>query len=141
MSNPINEFDKIRANVLEVFLRHDKWVFKYKNSFYDLAPAQIMEVVLSPLIIGVDKLVMAGCQAKKIDKPENGFNLVFSETYFPNADVKLNYREVKSQGWIYDIESLNLKVMEGQAAWICPYMQMFYKEPPKTFFIKLEEKH
>ena len=95
---------------------------------------------MSHLIIGVDKLVMAGCQAKKFNTA-NGFNLLFSETYFPNADVKLNYREVKAQGWIYDIEPLNLNVMDGQAAWICPYMQMFYKEAPKTFYIKLEEKY
>lgn len=134
----MNEFEKIGVNVLQVSLKDGKWVFEHKNSFYDLAPAQIMDVVLSPLIIGVDKLVMAGCQVKKI-KPENGFKLLFSETYFPNSDVKLNYREVKAQGWIYDIESLNLQVMRGQAAWICPYMQMYYTEPPKTFYIKIEQ--
>ena len=50
------------------------------------------------------------------------------------------YREPKFDGWVYDVEEMNLTgLMPGQAAWMCPYMKFFYETPPRILFIKLEE--
>ena len=133
-----SDFEKIGVSVIRVFVSNGRFCFKHKETLYDLAPAQFMNFVLSPLVIGVDKLVQFGCKKKNLCV-EQGVNLLFSTEYFPNADVKFNYRNDKADGWIYDIESLNLEVMQGQAAWICPYMKFFYSEPPNCLYLKLEE--
>lgn len=124
---------------LRPFELNGKWVFEFHGKTLELAPAEIMKVVLSPIIIGVDKLIVLGCEAKKIKDPKSGFVLVFSEEYFPNADVKLNFKEYIFNGWVYEIEELNLKgVMPGQKAWICPYMSFFFNSTPQNLFLKIE---
>lgn len=135
----MTDFDKIGVNTLRPFKSKERWVFKYNETLYDLAPAGIMDVVLSPLIVGVDKLISIVCQLKSIPNSEEGFTLLFSEQFFPNADAKLNFSDQKHGGWIYGIEELNLKgFMPGQRVWLCPYMAMYYLEPPKTLYIKME---
>lgn len=137
----MNVFNKNGIYELHPFKQNEKWVFEYQNKTYDLAPAEIMNVVLTPLIVGVDRLLILGCESKKIKDPENGFVLVFSEEYFPNADVKLHFKELFCNGWVYEIEELNMKgIMPGQKAWICPYMAFFFNATPKTLFLKIENK-
>jgi hypothetical protein len=138
--NSKTEFEKIGVNVIRPFKKNDRWVFTHNNTNYDLAPAGITDVCLSPLVIGVDRLIALGCNLKKINNPEEGFDLLFSEQYFPNADVKFNFKEEKFDGWIYDVEELNLKgLLPGQAAWICPYMRFYYQEIPRTLYLKVEK--
>lgn len=134
-----NDFQKIGVNIIRPFKSNGRWAFKHNGQNYDMAPAGIMDAVLSPLIIGADRLIALGCQMKGISNPEAGFNLLFSEEYFPNADVKFNFIEMKHDGWVYSVEELNLKgLMPGQSAWICPYMAFYYPEPPKTLYLKVE---
>lgn len=134
------EFEKIGVNTVRPFQQNGKWVFEKDKKLYEMAPAGIMDVVLSPLIIGADKLIALGCKEKNIPNPEKGFLLLFSENYFPNADVKFTFLEIKHNGWIYAVENVNLKstVMPGQCAWLCPYMYFFYTQPPKTLYLKME---
>jgi hypothetical protein len=134
-----NEFEKIGVTTIRPFKENGRWLFQHKGQKLDLAPAGIMDAMLSPLVIGVDRLIALGCQMKNIENPEAGFLLLFSEQYFPNADVKFNLKEQKFDGWIYNVEELNLKgLLPGQAAWVCPYLVMYYPEPPKTLYLKIE---
>jgi hypothetical protein len=140
MTEEKTEFEKIGVTTIRPFKTNGRWVFQKDGKTYDMAPADIMTVALSPLVAGVDKLIALGCQLKNIENPENGFLLLFSETYFPNADVKFTLSEPKAGGWIYSVEELNLKgLMPGQSAWVCPYMVMYYKTPPKTLYLKVEQ--
>ena len=133
------EFDKIGVNTIKCLMADGRWKFEKDNRLYDMAPAEITDYALSPLVIGADRLIGQGCKLLNINNAENGFNLLFSENYFPNADVLFMFEEVKFDGWIYKVEELNLKgLMPGQCAWICPYMAFFYKEPPKQLYIKME---
>jgi hypothetical protein len=135
----MNEFDKIGVNVIKCLQRDGRWVFEHKDQHYDMAPANLTEYLLTPLVIGADRLINVGCQQKNIRNPKSGFHLVFSENYFPNADVLFEFDEIKFDGWIYKVEELNLKgLMPGQAAWVCPYMGLYYKEPPQKLYIKME---
>jgi hypothetical protein len=134
-----SEYEKIGVNLLRPFLSNGKWVFERNGKNYELAPAGIMDIVLSPIVIGVDKLLVIGCKLKKIQNIESGFSVLFSENYFPNVDVKFNFFEEKCNGWVYSVEEVNLKgIMTGQRAWICPYMKIYYPNPPKTIYIKIE---
>lgn len=134
------DFEKIGVNTIRPFISNGRWMFEKNGKNYDMAPAAIMDVVLSPLVIGADKLIALGCKLKNIKNYEKGFLLLFSEEYFPNADVKFILSEPKANGWIFNVEELNLKgLLPGQAAWVCPYMMMYYPEPPKTLYLKIEE--
>lgn len=134
-----DDFSKIGVHVIRPFKLNGRWVFNHNGTNFDMAPAGIMDIVLSPLVIGVDRMIALGCQMKNINNAENGFNLLFSQEYLPCADVKINFREIKAGGWIYDVEELNLNgLMPGQAAWICPYMSFYFSEPPKTLYLKIE---
>lgn len=133
------EFTKIGVNVIKCLQSKARWVFEKDGMYYDMAPANYTEYALSPMIIGADRLIQVGCQIKSLAKPEEGFNLLFSENYFPNADVLFHFKEIKFDGWVYEVEELNLKgLMKGQCAWICPYMSFYYKEPPKNLYIRME---
>jgi hypothetical protein len=134
------EFDRIGVNTLRIYQKNGRWVFDKNGAAYDMAPAGFTEMSLDPLVIGADRLLATGCRMKGMATPERGFLLLFSESYFPMSDVKFVYREPKFDGWVYDVEEMNLTgLMPGQAAWMCPYMKFFYETPPRILFIKLEE--
>ena len=67
-----NEYEKIGVNLLRPFLSNGKWVFERNGKNYELAPAGIMDIVLSPIVIGVDKLLVIGCKLKKIQNQTVG---------------------------------------------------------------------
>lgn len=134
-----DEFEKIGVKTIKPFVHNGKWVFEYNGINYDFAPTAIMDFTMKPTIVGADKLLAAGCKTKNIKNPENGFMLLFSEEYFPNADVKFTHENNLYNGQVYKVEGLNLKVNEGQLAWICPYLTIYFKETPKTLYLKIEE--
>lgn len=134
------EFDKIGVNTLRIFQKKGRWVFERDGTVYDMAPAGFTDFSLDPLVIGADRIIAAGCKMKGMASPESGFMLLFSESYFPMADVRFVYKEPKFDGWIYTVEEMNLTgLLPGQCAWICPYMGFFYGEPPKSIYLKVEE--
>ena len=134
-----NDLQKLGVQSIRPYLKNGRWIFKQNNSVFDLAPAHLTEVSLNPLVLGVDKLINLGCNVKKIPNPEDGFNLLFSGEYFPNADIILVKKQQKVDGWIYGLEPANIKeIMTGQSVWICSYMFNFFKEPPEKIFVKLE---
>jgi len=134
------DFDRIGVNTITCLFHQGRWKFRREGALFDMAPAELTDYVLSPCIIGADRLIQIGCKLKNIQNYEQGFLLLFSENYFPNADVKFTYSQPKYDGWIYKVEELNLKgLMPGQEAWICPYMIFYYDKPPESIFIKIEE--
>ena len=137
------DFQKIGVNTIRPYKCDGRWVFKSAGGVvYDMAPAQLTDMALSPIVVGADRLIMTGCKLKNIENPENGFLVLFSEQWFPGCDVKLVLKENKFDGWLYDVESEELQgLLPGQGAWLCPYMTMFYKEPPKTIYLKMETDH
>lgn len=139
MENRHADFDKIGVNTLKCLLHNGMWKFEYKNHHYQLAPAGMTDFSLSPMIVGADRLLVTGCKLKKIPNPENGFWLLFSQEYFPNPDVRFDFKENKFNGWVYTVQEMNLKnLMEGQCAWLCPYLKFYFPEPPATLYLKIE---
>jgi len=133
------DLEKIGVNAIKPIIHNGRWAFERNGRKYDIAPAAIMDMTLNPLVIGADKFITLACKLKDIN-PETEFLLLFSENYFPNADVTLLLKEPKANGWIYSINELNLNgFVAGQSVWVCPYIIMYYLEPPKTIYLKIEK--
>lgn len=134
------DLEKIGVRFIRPFKKNNRWVFDLNGQIYDMAPAEATSMVLSPLIIGVDRIISVGCKLKNIENYENGFNLLFSEGYFPNADVKFNFIEQKFDGLVYSVEALNLvNIQKDQCVWICSYMNLYFSSFPKTLYLKIEK--
>lgn len=135
------DLEKIGVNVVYPFVKDGQWCVERNGQTLVMAPAALTEAIMSPIIVGLDRLIIQGCNAKGITSPESGFALLYSTEYFPSCDFKLSYREVKYDGWVYDILGENFKnIMEGQAAWLCPDFANYYSDPPKILYAKLEQK-
>lgn len=135
------EFEKIGVHVVVPYKKKDAWFFKYNNKDYPLAPSPIVAGSLSPIIIGADNFIKVGCEAKGINNPEKGFNLLFSSEYFPTCDVKLKLQDYFFDGYIYLVEPVNYaNVMPGQSVFMCSFINLYYKTPPKELFLKAESK-
>ena len=133
----ISHYSKMGIRAIVPFKKNNKWVFKKDNFVYDIAPAEITEVSLNPLVSGIDKIISFVCKEKDIK--ENSCLLLFSENYFPNADAKFDFVELKYNGWIYNVEGLNLTgFLTGQRAWFCSYMTLYFDPPPKNIYVRLE---
>lgn len=132
-----SDYDKLGIQVVRPYMKKGRWVFDRDGTTYDMAPAGATAASLSPVIVGADRIIEAGCREKGID-PAAGFDLLFSESYFPNADVIFKWAEGKFDGWIYNVEGLNMKITKDQQVWVCPYLSFFYKKPPKALYIKIE---
>lgn len=134
-----SDFEKIGVQTIRPFCVNGRWMFRKDNKTYDMAPAGVVDVALSPIVLGADRLIRVGCQMKGIQNPDKGFLLLFSTEYFPGADVKFNLGEQMLGGWVYTVEELNLTgLLPGQSAWVCPYLTLYYNEPPKTLYLKME---
>lgn len=117
------------------------WMFRRGNKYYNIAPANSTQIILSPIVWGIDRLMVSACKFKKIKNYEDGFRLQFSEDYILNSDVCLLYCDTLLDGWTYDIKPEKFKdVMEGQKAWMCPYLKFYFEEPPKKLYVKVDDK-
>lgn len=133
------DFEKLGVNVIRPYKKNGKWLFNKNGAAWPMAPAGITDVGLSPVVVGADRAINIACQMKGIENPENGFCLLFSETYFPTCDVKFTYKEDKFDGWIYDVQSENLQgLMAEQQTWVCPYLGFYFDKPPQTLYLKVE---
>jgi len=133
------DFERIGVNVVRPYKKDGKWVFNKNGGVWPMAPAGLTDFALGPVLVGADRMIQAACQIKGIENPEEGFCLLFSETYFPGADVKFSYKETKFDGWVYDIQSENMQgVVDGQQGWVCPYLSFYFDKPPQTIYLKVE---
>jgi hypothetical protein len=133
------DYEKIGVQVVKPYHHQGKWVFDKDGQRWPMAPAGITDATLSPIVVGADRLINLACQMKKIENPEAGFTLLFSEEYFPGCDVKFTYREPKYDGSVYNVEGVNLKgIVPDQQAWVCPYLTFYYQKPPQVLYLKVE---
>ena len=121
-----------------VFINNQgQWCFEKDKKYYNLAPSEITRASLPPIAAGADQLIKNGCSLKNISY-EKGVYIVFSEEEFLNYDVKLEYNDQLFDGWLYNVQSDKIKVDRGQKIWACNYLNLYYKDPPRTLYLKLE---
>jgi len=135
----IGDYKKIGVEVIRIYKSNNSWLFKRDGREYNMAPSEAVRAVLSPTILGANRLIEVGCGLKGISNPENGFYLLFSTGYFPNCDVKLTFKEVKFDGWVYSVEGLGLEVPKVvESIWVCPYLSAHYRSGvPKILYLRV----
>lgn len=135
----IADYKKIGVEVIRIYKSTNSWVFKRDGHEYNMAPAEAVRAALSPTVLGANRVIEAGCKLKGIRNPENGFYLLFSTGYFPNCDVKLTFKEIKFDGWVYSVEGVNLEVPKVvESIWVCPYLSIHYnKVVPETIYLRV----
>jgi hypothetical protein len=132
------EFEKIGVNTISPYMVGSEWVFTHNNREYPLAPSPIVSGTISPIIVGADSFIRIGCKSKNIKNPEQGFNLLFSQEYFPTCDVRLKFKDYFFDGYVYLIESQNFTGSTPHSVFICSFVNILYKAPPTYLYLKAE---
>jgi hypothetical protein len=135
----IEDYKKIGVDVIRIYKSGGRWLFKKDGHEYNMAPADAVGASLSPTVLGANRVIEHGCNIKGIKNPEKGFYLLFSTQYFPNSDVKLTFKEIKFDGWVYSLESMSLQVPKiVESIWVCPYLGVYYaKGAPKNLYLRI----
>ena len=79
--------EKISVNTIEPYIKDGEWVFDYQGRTLQFAPARMTDAILSPVVVGADKILKIGADLKGIKNCEDGIVLSFSDEYFPGADA------------------------------------------------------
>jgi len=135
------EKDILGLQMVRPYKHEGRWVFDDQEGLRrDIAPAGATVATLSPIVVGADRLIMEGTRRKGIENPESGFRLYFSDKAFPDADVEFRWERECYDGHIYNVLPCGDKIAipSDQQAWICPYLMLYYKQPPKILFLKIE---
>ena len=60
--------------------------------------------------------------------------LYFSENKLPETSVTLNLIESEPNGSYYSVEEFG-----DESVWLCPALFKYFKEAPKTFYVRIEK--
>jgi len=116
------------------------WMFENNNKLYNIGPTATVKFK-SPLIWGIDKLIVEACKYKNILNYEMGIKLMFSLDFFLKCDVRVEYSDTLFGGWVYEIfPEYFTDVLSDQKVWVCPYMNFYFEKPPKTLYIMVDSK-
>jgi len=89
-------------------------------------------LVKEPFVSGADDMIDK--MVANLQKPEDGFNLIFSEIPFPGHDLELDWVREDSGGNWYRSLSLD---MEG---WLCPALFKYFNEPPPKLYAQFKQR-
>lgn len=111
------------------------------NSLYVLRPYQYegtwvfddesVGLQREPFVFGIDKMIDQLVQG--IERPQEGFRLIFSPNPFPGYAAKLEWRREEAGGnWYYS-------PTYGIEGWLCPALFKYFDVAPDEFYVKAEE--
>lgn len=110
--------------VIHPYKKGKNWVFD--DATYNLKA----EAFVGGMTQIIDKVL----EGKNLNKPENGFTLIFSATPFPEYDLRLDFEQGDEHGignW-YEAKDLNM------IGWLCPALLHYFDKPPQTIYGKAE---
>lgn len=122
--------------LIPVIKNKNKFFINYQGRSYDLSPSIATQMNMSPNIMGVDKIIAEAIKIKKINT--NNFNLNVSLDYFLKCDISMAFDKKLYNGWVYITKPESLSFYNEQKVWVCPYLKIFYKEPPRELFLKID---
>jgi len=89
-----------------------------------------IRLLQEPFVSGSDVLIDKATEF--IPNASNGFILIFSHSFFPEANLYLKWiRSAEIGNWYYSKE-FN---MEG---WLCPALFKYFEELPETIYVKIK---
>lgn len=85
-----------------------------------------------PFVGGADTIITGLVLAAGIAHPETGFKMIFSAGEFPGHQVVGD--------WVAEGDGGNWYKIRGteQEGWLCPALFKYFKEAPKTIYVKVE---
>ena len=89
-----------------------------------------MGLVKEPFVGGADTIIDEA--TSRIPKAGEGFLAVFSASYFPDAQIVLEWVREEGGGNVYRWPE---KGMEG---WLCPALLRYFTEPPAKLHIQVK---
>lgn len=104
--------------------------YRYQGTWVFDEPAR--GLVKEPFVAGIPQMI----DRLVVDIPDasKGFRLIFSAQEFPGYTHQLNWTRKDTSGNWYHCPQLDA---EG---WLCPALFKFFKEAPKTIYVKAEAK-
>lgn len=106
--------------VIKPYKWESMWVFDDPN----------VGLVREPFVGGADTMIDRAIA--HIPNAEQGFLLVFSAGYFPDAQIVLEWDREESGGNVY---LWNKQKMEG---WLCPALLKYFPDPPQNLHIQVK---
>jgi hypothetical protein len=106
--------------VIKPYKWEGMWVFDDAN----------MGLVKEPFVGGADTIIDVA--TAHIPYADKGFLAVFSASYFPDAQIVLEWARTDRGGNVY---RWKVKGMEG---WLCPVLLRYFSEPPAELFVQVK---
>ena len=111
--------------VIHPYLHKGTWVFDDEDK----------GLAREPFIAGIDTMLSNIVEMKGLDK--NGFSVLFSGSFLPDAHMTLDWLRADGGGNWYSCPE------HGMEGWLCPALYKYFEEAPKkiwTIFKSFEEK-
>ena len=115
----LKKVGKNKMRIIKPYLYGNTWVFDDENT----------GLIREPFVEGADKII--DVVVKDLEKPEEGFYLIFSADPFPNYKIKFNRENEEYGGWWYSSEFLNMR------GWLCPALFLYFDVAPLNIYIKV----
>jgi len=125
--------ESLNNSSFSILRKADKFFATYQGWPYDLSPSDIVKMNLPPNVEGVDSFLRKASQAKNI----SGDIVLLTEKQWFFCDARIEYKGNFMDGWTYNIFGEEMKIPTGLGVWICPYIKFFYKDMPKTLYLKV----
>lgn len=107
-------------------------IFPYKHQEIWVFDDEKVGLRQEPFVSGMPQIIELF--VKEIPNAEKGFKLLFSNTPFPEYQVKMTWLKQEYQGnWYYWQE-------EDKKGWLCPALFKYFGQTPKEIYCKAEPK-
>ena len=106
--------------VIKPYKWQGQWVFDDAN----------VGLVKEPFVAGADTMIDVA--TVHISNADKGFLAVFSASYFPSAQIVLEWVREDGGGNVYRWSE---KAMEG---WLCPALLKYFEHPPEKLYIEVK---
>jgi len=87
-------------------------------------------LVREPFVGGADRMIDRA--TNKIPNAHQGFLAVFSASYFPDAQIVLEWVREEGGGNVYRWPE------QGMEGWLCPALLRYFSEPPEKLYIQVK---
>ncbi|MHC4954982.1 MAG: DUF6717 family protein [Planctomycetota bacterium] len=109
-------------------------IYPYRHNGLWVFDDERAELHREPFIAGADAMIDKAVVEKGIERPEDGFRMIFSAGPFPGYDFRLEWvREGDGGNW-YKSDRFEV---EG---WLCPALFKYFDQAPREIYTKIEPK-
>ena len=103
--------------VINPYLHKGTWVFDDEDK----------GLHREPFVAGIDTMLSNVVDMKGLD--ENGFSLIFSGSFLPDAHMTLEWIRAEGGGNWYHCPQL------GSEGWLCPALYKYFNDAPKKIWV------